>query len=141
MAKKKYTDSLHGAFAQFITAPTAPQAAAVETADNGKAEGDRQPIQRPTASTAADENRRILTPEEIAERKERAKRNAKYINTSPAMYKAATDTDNPRGRRVQLLFRPNIHAELLAIAHGQGRSLNNLIEEILMDYLETRGNE
>lgn len=125
MAKEKYKDALTGAFNQFITPPEPePKAKTPPTIEETPPAILEQPIQK---------NR--LTPTEKAERKARAKQNAQYIGSPPAMYKAATDAQNPRGRRVQLLFRANIHAELLAIAHAQGRSLNNLIEEILTDYL------
>jgi predicted HicB family RNase H-like nuclease len=124
MAKEKYKNALTGAFNQFITPTEQPKAPEITP-----------PIteQRPRGKNS-------ISPEEREKRKERAKHNAQYISTAPAMYKAARDAENPRGRRVQLLFRPNIHAELLAIAHAQGRSLNNLIEEVLTDYINGERN-
>lgn len=125
MAKEKYKNALTGAFNQFITTPT---------------EQPKAPETTPPITEQRPKGKYTLSPEEREKRKERAKHNAQYISTAPAMYKAATDAENPRGRRVQLLFRPNIHAELLAIAHAQGRSLNNLIEEVLTDYINGERN-
>lgn len=126
MAKETYKNALTGAFNQFIT-PTPTE----------------HPQKNETTAAITEQRQKgknRISPEEMEKRKERAKHNAQYISTAPAMYKAATDTSNPRGRRVQLLFRPNTHAELLAIAHAQGRSLNNLIENILTDYINRERN-
>lgn len=138
MAKKKYTDSLHGAFAQFITAPaaepTAPQAEAVDTEENGRAEGE-------TATDTENNGKHRgakLPPEEVKQRKERATRNAKYKNAPVAMYRAKPDHSAPRTRRVQFLMRPQMFAELLAIAHSRGQSFTGLIEEIAGNFLEER---
>lgn len=127
MAKEKYKDALTGAFNQFITPPT-PAAPIQPPETDATRENTKQ-------RTATAETWNEVTQEEREKRKERAKHNAKFIGTAPASRRAATDTKNPRGRRVQLLFRPNVHAELLAIAHAQGRSLNNLIEEVLTNYI------
>lgn len=127
MAKEQYKDALAGAFSQFIT-PAVPTTPAEKDTTTDTA--DKLDQRKKKSSTNA------VSAEEKNKRKERAKHNAKYINSTPAMYKATTDTENPRGRRVHLLFRPGTHAELLAIAHSQGRSLNNLVEEILTNYLD-----
>jgi hypothetical protein len=135
MAKKKYTDSLHGAFAQFIT-PTepAPQGEAVKTEDNGGTEGE-------TITDTADNGKTHgakLPPEEVKQRKERATRNAKYKNAPVAMYRAKPDHSAPRTRKVHMLLRPQMFAELLAIAHSRGQSFTGLIEEIAGKFLEER---
>ena len=136
MAKKKYTDSLHGAYAQFITAPTAeptaPQAEAVDTEENGRGEGE--------TATDTENNGKPhgakLTAEEVKQRRARATRNAKYKNAPVAMYRAKQDHENPRTRHVQMLMRPQMFAELLAIAHSRGQSFTGLIEEIAGKFLE-----
>lgn len=132
MAKKEYTSALQGALSQFITT-TPPEAEATPEA----AKTTKNTAETTEATTTA----RLVPPAEMEKRKARAKNNAKYINPPPAMYKAVTDKENPRGRQVHLLMRPGTYGELLAIAHGQGRSLNNLIESILIDYLEARGSK
>lgn len=132
MAKKEYASALQGALSQFITTTPPETQAAPQGPKNAKEQAQ---------DTTTAKNCRILSPEEIAQRKERAKNNAKFINTPTAMYKAPSDKKNPRGRQVHLLMRASTCNELLAIAHSQGRSLNNLIEGILLDYLEARGNE
>lgn len=82
-----------------------------------------------------------VTPQEKEARKKRAKANAKYINTPPAVYRAKDDRTTPRTRRVQLLFRPALYNEIIAIAHSKGQSLNNCIEDILTAYLEQKKGE
>lgn len=119
MKKNELKTALSGALDQFLTQPQ---------------EGTDTQKQKRKASNA-------LPPDEVKQRQERARRNARYISTAPAMYRAKMDTDNPRTKRVQLLFRPNVYSELLAIAHEQGRSLNNLIEEILLSYLQENPQE
>jgi predicted HicB family RNase H-like nuclease len=123
MAQENYKDHLAGAFSQFITTATPAVEKPADTETTA-------PLEQPKRKT-----KNAVPAKEKAKRQERAKHNAKYINYIPATYRAATDEEEPRGRRVHLLFRPSTHAELLAIAHSQGRSLNNLVEEILTEYL------
>ena len=80
-------------------------------------------------------NQFITTPEQTTTEPKQSKRAAH--NAPPVVYKAKTDAENPRTRRVQLLFRADTHAELVEIAHSQGQSLNNLIEEVLNNYLNS----
>ena len=126
MAKKKYQEALAGALNQFITT-----------------DADTPPLMPPeTVNTPPKPPKNNwITAEEAEARQERARNNAQYISTPPAKYRTSADMYNPRGRRVQLLFRHNIHAELRAIAHSKGQSLNNLVEEILTDYLKQKGNQ
>lgn len=127
MAKKKYQEALAGAFNQFITA-TQP---------------DTPPLMPPETVNTSPEppQNNWITAEEAEARQERARNNAQYISTPPATYRTTADMFNPRGRRVQLLFRHDMHSQLRAIAHSKGQSFNNLVEEILTDYLNQRGNQ
>lgn len=113
MTKEKYKEALNGAFNQFIT-PTEQQT----NETTPKAGMIAQPGMYETPGS------------------EQIPHNPRYGKV-PA-YKAEMDIRNPRGRRVQLLFRQNVHADLKAIAEAQGRSFNNLVESILIDYLNKR---
>ena len=75
------------------------------------------------------------TNDKMAERKKRAAANAKYISPAP-QYRAAINYAQPRTRRVQLIVRPDLFDQITAAAHAQGQSLNNLIETIIIEYLE-----
>lgn len=77
------------------------------------------------------------TPAE--ERARIAERNARFRSAppTPPEYFAKKDTEESRSRRVQLLIKPSIYNEIRGIAHWKRQSFNNLIEEILADYLKT----
>lgn len=115
---KDYTTAIDGALTQFLTPPTA----------HGTSE-DKPKKPRQKSRINAERKRK-------AQQAERRAHNARYIADFPGVYKAETDHENPRTRRVQLLFKADLHAELTATAREQGRSLNNLIEGILEQYLE-----
>ena len=52
-------------------------------------------------------------------------------------YVAAVDPyDEPRNRRVQLLMRPSLYTGLKYIATRRKQSINNLVENILSEYVE-----
>lgn len=52
-------------------------------------------------------------------------------------YVAAVDPFNePRNRRVQLIMRPSLYAGLRYLATRRKSSVNNLVESILLDYIE-----
>ena len=73
------------------------------------------------------------------ERARRAEQNARFRSAppTPPEYFAKPDTEEPRSRRVQLLIKPSIYKEIRGIAHWKRQSVNNLMEEILADYLKT----
>lgn len=57
-------------------------------------------------------------------------------------YVAAVDPyEGPRNRRVQLLMRPGLYAGLKHIAARRKSSFNNLIEVILLEYVEKERQE
>lgn len=80
-----------------------------------------------------------VTPQEKEARQKRAKANAQYIGTLPAIFRAKDDREAPRSRRVQLLFRPAMYNAMIKIAHKHKQSLNNYIEDILTAHLEQQG--
>ena len=77
------------------------------------------------------------TPEERAQI---AARNARFRSAppTPPEYFAKKDTEETRSRRVQLLVKPSIYKRIRGIAHWQKQSVNNLFEEILTEYIESR---
>lgn len=57
-------------------------------------------------------------------------------------YVAAVDPyQGPRSRRVQLLMRPGLFAALKHIAARKKKSINNLIEENLLEFVERERRE
>lgn len=94
--------------AQFVTEPTTP-------ADPRKT------------------NRRKRTEQDRARI---AAENAQYKAVASWNARAAIDNTEPRTRRVQLMMKPSIHERARNAATAQGQSLNNLIEELLVKFLE-----
>lgn len=68
-----------------------------------------------------------------------AEHNARFKSApqTPPEYFAKPNKEEPRSRRVQLLVRPSVYTSIREIAHWRLQSVNNLIEEILSDYLKT----
>lgn len=73
------------------------------------------------------------------ERARIAEHNARFRSAppTPPEYFAKPDAEETRSRRVQLLIKPSIYKEIRGIAHWKRQSVNNLLEEILADYLKT----
>ena len=111
-------------------APKAPETAQ----QTGTPGTDQTEAPAPAKKTRKDYCR---TPAE--ERARIAEQNARFRSAppTPPEYFAKPDTEETRSRRVQLLIKPSIYKEIRGIAHWKRQSFNNLIEEILADYLKT----
>ncbi|MBR4428687.1 MAG: hypothetical protein IKS78_04955 [Clostridia bacterium] len=97
----------------------------------------------PADQTAAPERRQRKPAQDAAEAEERARiaaHNARFKSAppTPPEYFAKPDTEETRSRRVQLLVKPSIYKRIRGIAHWQKQSVNNLFEEILTEYIESR---
>jgi len=109
------------------TAPKAPETPA--PADQSAA-----PIPQEHSARKPRKDNCRTTPEERAQI---AERNARFRSAppTPPEYFAKPDTEEARSRRVQLLVKPSIYKEIRGIAHWKRQSVNNLMEEILAEYL------
>ena len=97
----------------------------------------------PADQSAAPKRRQRKPTQDAAEAEERARiaaHNARFKSAppTPPEYFAKPDTEETRSRRVQLLVKPSIYKRIRGIAHWQKQSVNNLFEEILTEYIESR---
>lgn len=60
---------------------------------------------------------------------------AKEVKISRSKLRAEMDSNEPRTKRVHLLFRPSLHYSISRMAAEQKESVNHLIEKLLSDYL------
>ena len=60
---------------------------------------------------------------------------AKEVKISRSKLRAEMDCNEPRTKRVHLLFRPSLHYSISRMAAEQKESVNHLIEKLLSDYL------
>ena len=68
-------------------------------------------------------------PEQAEAKNQEPRAGSKYV--------AAVDPYNePRSRRVQLLMRPSLYSGLKYLSTKRKQSINNLIEGILLDYID-----
>lgn len=60
---------------------------------------------------------------------------AKEVKISRSKLRAEMDCNEPRTKRVNLLFRPSLHYSISRMAAEQKESVNHMIEKLLSDYL------
>ncbi len=115
MGKKTFTDS---PAMQFISTPTAPQ------------ENTERPASAaipPTATGATFEALPDIQPEA---------RTRGFYTVEKPLIRRAKEGQEPRSRRMQLLFRPSVFVEIRNIAAKKRVSFNHMVEAILTAYLE-----